>query len=182
MDVVLPGNARSSLRRKVEETLRAIGAGASLLTERNLPIFDDATDLVLAHTSRSGRQHFLRPEAASQWARMRQSAESEAVELVMISGFRSFERQLQLIRDKLDRGETTAGILEVMAPPGCSEHHTGRAVDIGTPGCEPLSEAFEETEAFEWLEANAAGFGYRMSYPRGNTMGYRYEPWHWYCQ
>jgi D-alanyl-D-alanine carboxypeptidase len=182
VDVSLRENAHSSLRRKVEEALRAIGASTRLPAERNLPLFEDAPDLVLAHTSQSGREHFLVPEAASQWIRMRQAAESENIVLVMISGFRSFDRQLQLIRTRLDRGETVARILDVMAPPGCSEHHTGRAVDIGTPGCEPLSEAFEETDAFRWLDENAADFRFRMSYPRENPMGFRYEPWHWYLR
>lgn len=179
MDLSLHGNASDALCRKVARALAEIGANPNLPDDRNLPIFDDATDLVVAHTSRSGREHLLTPEAAGQWARMRQSAESDDVVLVMISGFRSFDRQLELIRDKLARGETIAAILEVMAPPGCSEHHSGRACDIGTPGCEPLSEAFEDTGAFRWLSSNAADFGFHLSYPRDNPMGFLYEPWHW---
>ena len=31
-----------------------------------------------------------------------------------------------------------------------------------------------------WVKANAARFGFRMSYPRGNAQGFIYEPWHWY--
>ena len=65
------------------------------------------------------------------------------------------------------------------APPGCSEHHTGRAVDIGTPHCKVLDEEFEQTEAFDWLVRFAGKFGFRLSYPRGNSCGYAYEPWHW---
>jgi D-alanyl-D-alanine carboxypeptidase len=179
MDVSPRDNGHSPLRRKIEDALRAIGASTSLAVDRGLPIFEDATDLVLAHTSQSGREHFLIPDAADRWVRMREAAASEDIVLVMISGFRSFDRQLQLIRNKLERGESIAAILEVMAPPGCSEHHTGRACDIGTPECEPLSEPFEETGAFRWLKSNAADFGFRMSYPRGNPLGFLYEPWHW---
>jgi D-alanyl-D-alanine carboxypeptidase len=53
-------------------------------------------------------------------------------------------------------------------------------VDINTPGCEARQEPFERTAAFDWLCAHADRFGFGMSYPRGNTLGFIYEPWHWY--
>ena len=70
-------------------------------------------------------------------------------------------------------------ILEVNTAPGYSEHHTGRAVDIATPGSRPLTEDFESTDAFRWLQAEATGFGFAMTYPRDNPWGIIYEPWHW---
>lgn len=63
--------------------------------------------------------------------------------------------------------------------PGFSEHHTGRAIDLSTPGSRCLDVAFEQTPAFAWLRAHAADFGYYLSYPVGNPAGYHYEPWHW---
>lgn len=77
------------------------------------------------------------------------------------------------------RGQTLQQILQVNAAPGYSEHHSGDALDIGTPGEPPAEESFERTAAFAWLRAHAAGFGYRMSYPRDNPHGIVYEPWHW---
>lgn len=65
--------------------------------------------------------------------------------------------------------------------PGYSEHHTGYAIDIGD-GARPdthLSEAFEDTPAFRWLEKNAARFSFELSFPRHNPQGVSYEPWHW---
>lgn len=167
------------LDEKVAQCLRELGASPGLLEQRGLELYPDATGLELAHLSQSGREHFLIPAAAAAWRQMRESAASQNIVLVMISGFRSFEHQRRLIRDKLASGQQIGHILETLAPPGCSEHHTGRAADIGTPGCDPLSESFEQTAAFEWLRLNAATFGFRMSYPRGNRWGYRYEPWHW---
>lgn len=169
----------AALIARVEAGLREIGASPKLPGERGLQLFADASELALAHVSQSGREHFLVPDAASGWIRMREAAEKQAVVLVMISGFRSFDRQMDLIKQKLAAGQGLADVLAVMAPPGCSEHHTGRAVDVGTPGCEPLSEAFEDTDAFRWLSANALAYGYTLSYPRGNPEGYAYEPWHW---
>lgn len=71
-------------------------------------------------------------------------------------------------------------ILNVNAAPGYSEHHGGRALDIGTPGEPPAEESFEHTPAFAWLTRHAGDFGFVMSYPRGNPHGIVYEPWHWY--
>ena len=68
-----------------------------------------------------------------------------------------------------------------VARPGYSEHHTGLAIDLGeeaSPACD-VATKFEETRAFQWLQAHAGQFGYEMSYPRGNETGINYEPWHW---
>ena len=65
------------------------------------------------------------------------------------------------------------------AAPGYSEHHSGRAVDLTTPGSPVLEEAFEESDAFAWLRRRAPEFGFRMSYPRDNPHRVAYEPWHW---
>jgi D-alanyl-D-alanine carboxypeptidase len=67
----------------------------------------------------------------------------------------------------------------VNAAPGHSEHHTGRAVDIATPGSRPLTEEFEQTDAFRWLSSRAVEFGFSLTYPRDNPWGIAYEPWHW---
>ena len=96
-----------------------------------------------------------------------------------MSGFRSVSRQTEIFRSKLAVGEPAVRILSYVAAPGFSEHHTGRALDIGSPEHNELDEAFGDTGAFRWLEQNAARFGFTLSYPRGNPHGIAYEPWHW---
>ena len=68
------------------------------------------------------------------------------------------------------------------ALPGQSEHQTGLCVDFITSGMGgQLTEAFEDTEAFEWLSENAYKFGFILRYPKGKEgiTGYTYEPWHY---
>jgi D-alanyl-D-alanine carboxypeptidase len=65
---------------------------------------------------------------------MQQVATEDSVTMYLISGFRSIERQAELIEARLTQGQPLSEVLSVLAPPGCSEHHTGRAVDIGAPG------------------------------------------------
>jgi D-alanyl-D-alanine carboxypeptidase len=147
---------------------------------RGLKLQIEATELVDIGANPDGRVILLSPRAAAAWAKMRGAASSAGVTLVPISGFRSIERQMDIIKDKLSGGESIESILATVAAPGYSEHHTGRAIDISTPGEPPLTESFANTPAYSWLEAHASKFGFRLSFPRGNPHGIAYEPWHWF--
>ena len=127
-----------------------------------------------------GRSFQLHPDAFSAWKKMKDAARTEGISLYIVSAFRSFERQSEIIEQKREKGVSEEDILKVSAPPGSSEHHTGKAVDINTRGFPALEEDFEKSEAFKWLLLNAKNFGFRLSYPRENRFGMVYEPWHWF--
>ena len=143
------------------------------------PVFGEATDLVEVGPNLVGRMQSLEREAAARWIEMQAGAAAAGVLLLIVSGYRSIDYQARLIRKKINAGQTVSEILSVNAAPGHSEHHTGRAVDIASPGTRPLTEEFEGSAAFRWLQDNAAGYGFSMSYPRNNPAGFIYEPWHW---
>jgi zinc D-Ala-D-Ala carboxypeptidase len=147
---------------------------------RGLPLQVEATELESVGLNPDGREIRLSPKAAGPWSRMRDAAASAGITLVPISGFRSIARQREIIEAKLATGQTIESILSAVAAPGYSEHHTGRAIEIGAPGEPPLTEDFERTPTFSWLKAHAAEFGFRLSFPRGNPHGIGYEPWHWF--
>lgn len=159
--------------------LEELGIQASVIDRRSLPACREAERLVVAETGNDGRVHRLTPEASAAWARMKGEARRAGVMLYIVSAYRSVERQARIIRRKLERGQPIEDILRVSAPPGYSEHHTGRAVDIGTRDSTPLEIGFDRTPAFAWLRDHASEFGFRLSYPPGNPGGYQYEPWHW---
>jgi len=138
--------------------------------------------LKLAGFDRYQRPLWLTAKTACAWARMRAAARNEGIVLEAISAYRSHAYQMGIFRRKLARGLTLAQILAVNAAPGFSEHHSGMALDIGTPGEPPLEESFEATAAFAWLGVHAGRFGFNLSYPRGNPHGIVYEPWHWRYQ
>ncbi len=143
------------------------------------PLFEEAADLVDVGPNPDGRMQRLTFATAASWREMQAAAWDDGVALLLISGFRSIEYQASLIRRKLDAGQSLNEILNVNAAPGFSEHHTGRAIDLAVPDAEPLTEEFESSTAFAWLEKNAANFGFSMTYPRENRQGFVYEPWHW---
>jgi len=156
-----------------------LGIPADYGKSRGLRLQDQATRLVSVGKKPEGGEIELAPEAADAWKRMRSAASIAGIPLVAISGFRTVKRQEEIIRAKLSAGQAIESILETVAAPGYSEHHTGRALDIGLPGEEPLTEDFGGTAAYRWLESNAGSFGFILSYPRGNPHGISYEPWHW---
>lgn len=159
--------------------LDCLGISLHSVIDRNLQEFVEAKALELAEVDANGREHLLLPIAAQAWRQLKTSASRHGVDIYIVSAFRSVERQAAIFKRKLDSGLSIEKILTVSAPPFFSEHHTGCAVDIGTPGSAALEREFEDTLAFEWLAENAESFGFQMSYPINNAPGYAYEPWHW---
>lgn len=161
--------------------LEELGVDAGYFKERGLVRFDEAqaSDLVVVQVDDDGREYELVAAAAEAWCAMKAAAMADGCELLMVSAFRSVARQGEIVRGKFLRGLGAEEIFAVSAPPGYSEHHTGRAVDISTPGYAALEEEFEESAAFAWLSENAGRFGFSMTYGRGNKYGFLYEPWHW---
>lgn len=155
---------------------------AEIFSDRELPLQPEAETLVVAEMDESGRKYLLTPETKQAWHAMKQAAQADGILLLMVSAFRSIQRQAEIIQAKLDGGDSLQAVLSVCAPPGYSEHHTGRAIDITTPDEPELEISFEATAAFAWLTEHAGQFGFVMSYPRGNRCGFQYEPWHWYYQ
>ena len=166
--------------QKARDCLIALGVNPALIEKRGLPSFEDAHNLVVADVSQSGREHQLVPEAALAWLKLKSKAHAAGVSLIIVSAYRSFDRQLEIVKHSIEQGEDAESLFQLSAPPGYSEHHTGRAIDIGTMGCEPLSLEFGDTDAFNWLLRHAKRFGFRLSYPRNNPYGFQYEPWHWF--
>lgn len=167
---------------RLQERLEALGLDAGYAERSGLPLIAEPAWLALAGFDRYRRPLWLQADAARAWARMRDAALRDDVLLEAISGYRSHAYQLGIFERKRARGLGVEDILAVNAAPGYSEHHSGRALDIGTPGEPAAEESFEQTAAFTWLAANAAAYGFTMSYPRDNPHGIVYEPWHWCWQ
>lgn len=124
----------------------------------------------------------LRTAAAKQFLQMQRDAKANGISLVPISGFRGINEQDNLFFGvKQQRSQDARKRAEVSAPPGYSEHHTGYAIDIGDGRNSQthLSQRFEQTPAFKWLDKNAARYSFEMSFTPNNPQGVSYEPWHW---
>ena len=127
----------------------------------------------------------LHVDAADALDVMMQAGLADGVDLRLLSGYRSQALQESIFFDiASERNQTAEERAQVSAPPGYSEHSTGYAIDLGD-GEAPethLSQSFEQTRAFRWLQNNAARYHFVLSFPRGNQQGVLYEPWHWRYQ
>jgi D-alanyl-D-alanine carboxypeptidase len=124
----------------------------------------------------------LHTDAASSFRALQQAALADGVDLRLLSGYRSHALQKGIFFDvKSERNQTASERAKVSAPPGYSEHSTGFAMDLGdgdAPGTN-LSQSFETTRAFRWLQDHAASYHFVLSFPPANPQGVSYEPWHW---
>lgn len=175
----IPAPVRTINPRACLAAAYTLGVPHNYARTRGLRRVSEPKHLACIGHDTQNRPQWLAPRAARAWARMRDAAARDGVELQIVSAFRSVEYQLGILKRKLDRGLSIEEILRVSAAPGYSEHHSGRALDITTPGSAALEEEFEHSAAFAWLSTNAQRYGFRLSYPRGNRHGIAYEPWHW---
>jgi D-alanyl-D-alanine carboxypeptidase len=180
---VIPRNAEKDLYlERISAVHDALGIGCEFRETCPMPVQMEPDELVSIGLDIYEREQRMHPQAAQAWRLMKAAAESDRVVLQTVSAYRSIDHQAGIVRRKLDRGMDIEEILTVSAAPGYSEHHTGRALDIATPGFPVLEEPFEDSPAFAWLTEHAGRFGFRMSFPRGNPFGVIYEPWHWAWQ
>lgn len=170
---------RTRYQLRIQELLYELGLPIDYARQHLFPVQLEASRLTSIGQDIYQREQRLTPAAARAWSRMRSAAAEDSIELQPVSAFRSVDYQAGIIRRKLESGQDIDAILEVSAAPGFSEHHTGRAIDITTPGSGVLEEDFEQSTAFTWLSENAERFDFAMSFPRKNVHKVAYEPWHW---
>lgn len=125
-------------------------------------------------------KRMLREEAAQALETMFEAAQADGIELVAISGYRSYERQKTIYENNLrTSGKEQADLYS--ATPGCSEHQSGLSIDVSSKSAGGrLEEFFAETPEGKWLKKNCYRFGYIIRYPKNKEQitGYAYEPWH----
>ncbi|MEM9138074.1 MAG: M15 family metallopeptidase [Cyanobacteria bacterium P01_F01_bin.42] len=142
----------------------------------------EEVDLAELYPLQNNPDVLLRGSAAIAFDQMADDARYEGIRLIALSGFRTkAEQNVLFFEIKEERNQNASQRAEVSAPPGYSEHHTGLAIDIGDVEAPEthVEVEFAETEAFAWLERNAARYSFELSFPEGNEQGVSYEPWHW---
>ncbi len=122
----------------------------------------------------------LRDDAASAVEKLVSGAQTAGINLMLVSGYRSYGLQQSVYNGNVSRqGQAEAD--KTSARPGHSEHQTGLAADLGTTSrfCE-LDTCFGQTPEGRWLAAHAHEYGFIIRYPDNmqSVVGYSYEPWH----
>jgi len=146
-------------------------------------------------------------EILQSWLSMQQEAKSAGFDLVIASGFRNFNRQLNIWNRKflglapiknrenelvdiglLSDKEKLEAILLYSALPGASRHHWGTDIDVYAPNLLPKNQKLQ-LEPWEyqkdgyfyaltcWLKSHASNFGFYFPYDEYRG-GVAEEPWH----
>ncbi|MEW6238641.1 MAG: M15 family metallopeptidase [Candidatus Omnitrophota bacterium] len=161
---------------------------------------DEISELELAGKKRpplAGKDVPLRPSAAEAYMSMRKAALTEGIKIHIVSGYRSFDRQLRIWnrkyrsmnKTKMTPEEKFRSILQYSSLPGTSRHHWGTdadLVDLSQPKPEEmlLERHYKKGgvygDMYSWLMGNAEKYGFYETYTNDSSRtGYAYEPWHW---
>ena len=101
--------------------------------------------------------------------------------IVPVSGWRSGQEQQELWDSSL-RDHGKAFTEQYVAAPGCSEHQTGLAIDLGRKqgNMDFIRPEFPYEGLCQKFRRAAARFGFVERYPRGKeaVTGIAHEPWH----
>ncbi len=142
-------------------------------------------DLVKASKSgiRRGENYYLRSIVIPDLTRMITDAKSEGVDLSIVSGYRSYQTQIDTYNYWLKMNNGNTSLVDTFsARAGHSQHQLGTAIDFSTNEIgDKLGDEFSNTKASKWLSQNAYKYGFVISYPKGyeNITGYKHESWHY---
>ncbi len=146
----------------------------------------DLTDI--SYTRRDGRatQKMRLAAAKSLDAMLSELYAAGYRDVTVTSAYRSYSYQDQLFQNKLsyyrqfydyDTAYTKAAAENAI--PGTSEHQSGLCADLHN--LPSASQSFEAQDAYEWLVAHCADFGFILRYPKNkqDITKIIYEPWHY---
>ena len=158
-----------------------------VLVNNNLPQTGAETPVLEVADSTTGQQ--LEQEAAQAWKAMASAAQKVGIQLTLVEGYQTPERQQEAFDARkqiyLDQGMTEekadSRAAAIVPRPGCNESGTGLAADITSADYPALDTGFADTDAFRWLKAYAADYGFILRWPEDcqAVTGMVYQPWHW---
>ena len=158
-----------------------------VLVNNNLPQTDAEPPVLEVADSTTGQQ--LEQEAAQAWKAMASAAQKVGIQLTLVEGYQTPERQQEAFDARkqiyLDQGMTEekadSRAAAIVPRPGCNESGTGLAADILSSDYTTLDTGFADTDAFRWLSAYGADYGFILRWPEDcqAVTGMVYQPWHW---
>jgi LAS superfamily LD-carboxypeptidase LdcB len=174
---------------KVEQSKSAVQVeiSKSLLLGKFSP--SETKGFVAVPSEYCSKPMHIQEEVLNAYLKMRTAALAEGVNLLIISGTRTFNEQKGIWERKWDANaaeikDSLANankILLFSSMPGTSRHHWGTDIDLNS-----LDDAFfqsgEGLKIYNWLKAHAGEYGFCQTYSdkvETNRTGYSMEKWHW---
>jgi len=134
---------------------------------------------------------YLQKETLEDFIKMKESAEKDGIQLILVSGTRNFYSQKSIWERKYNKNKAKGltdieNIKKIMiwsSMPSTSRHHWGTDIDIN--GFDEYFDGKNEkaNNEYEWLVNNASKFGFCQVYSEKEEgkrqTGYNEEKWHW---
>lgn len=148
----------------------------------------------------AGSPQQLQKEVWEAYEKMQKAAKLEGINIQVVSGYRSYDRQKTIYNAKYHRftnqgmtpADAIAEILKYSTLPGTSRHHWGTDMDIiDSNQPQPASVLEEEhyhgdgvySKMKKWLDEHSESFGFYEVYSnKEGRKGFQYEPWHFSYQ
>lgn len=135
------------------------------LVKVNIPFIDSISE----------EEKQLEENVALQLEKLVKMANSEGINYLGTSGYRSYKSQKEIYYNRA-KSQGLKKANEYVAKPGTSEHQTGLCIDLTNED----RWFVEVTKEAKWLKENAHKFGFILRYPKGkeDITGKKFEPWH----
>ena len=179
-DVIVKVNTKTNYDYYTHTSLTNMDLGYGILVNKyySLPEKYAPDDIVSMSSQYSYPGNSIRKDVYEAFKKMADEAKEEKISLIVNSSYRDYESQKEIYDDYADKnGKEYAD--KFAARPDYSEHQTGLALDIFTPGAG--MKTFEDTDASKWLINNSYKYGFILRYPpeKEDITGYSYESWHY---
>lgn len=122
---------------------------------------------------------YIVSEVADALEDMFKAAKKDNVTLIGVSGYRSYDYQDNLYKNKVKtKGKKYAD--KYVAVAGASEHQLGLAIDLVSSDYTSIDNGFANSKGFKWLDEHMQDYGFILRYLKGKEeiTGYAFEPWH----
>ena len=147
----------------------------------------------LKETLKSGLLH----EAYLKFKQMQNDAKKESIEIEIVSGYRSYEKQKDIWNNKYNKNfengilgiKNINRIIQYSTLPGTSRHHWGTDIDIIDKRFVPKGDLLIEknytengiySQLFYWMKKNSKKYGFYLVYDDSpKRKGFKFEPWHY---
>lgn len=176
------------LERKKKRTFK----NYTILVNKSHPYKEiDFNGMSLVKTTNiEGKEIFVEEITYSHYLAFKDALKKLEIEVSIISGYRSLEEQKKEVDKLKDINLEEKDLYEKVAPVGCSEHHTGLALDIiistkkeyqKRPIKYCAKENFQMKEnKYQILAQICSDYGFILRYPKEKVAitGYAYDPCH----
>lgn len=146
--------------------------------------FEDTVERILTENV-AGNQFQVEKKTYDAFLRLQEDVlKNDGIQTVLLGAYRTIKQQEEIFEKHLHEfgPEYTC---KYVAKPGCSEHHTGLAIDVGILLEGKLyrtqKELLSVDHLFKIVQKKLPQYGFILRYPKDKTSVTKiaYEPWHY---